>query len=1653
MIQFNKTILHKNCILQRLSLLVMLLYFCTTAYAGESRGSGKYAKATVQVTPSAVGRVYVDAESTPQTDPPYNQTELKVEGQVFSLFWIFDIEILNTITFNLYAEDVSNNGYVFGGWYEGDATEPFETSLTAQTTIATSRSTNSVTYTAKWLEPKVTAMNPQNIDFGTIDDPSTVVAGEVIAYTIADYMGTDNYVMSTTNSFTHNEGNDPIDETANTYTTTITYSPKGIHGTHTGEATLASRLYINGKTYTNDHQTCALTITEDYTPLFTAQNNSNANRYKMGNVPIGSSIESTSALHTTYNNYAASVSSTTNTNKRGTATWTYTFDEFSLSGENVNNYFAIKEGTGDAGKPTVVFTPGSDFTKFGFAENEEGQKVITARMSIQCTYYDANNTPVESTKQYSYLTVTVKQENTSTMSFNNGVTGDFGTVVMGERPTLSLGMYIANVSFDNDACILTGDGANLFTIVSEGKKPQNGAVAIQISENWSSFSGCNTHTATLKVTGTRTAAGKNGEANGTQVTATITISAQLILGGELTLTPASGDKLVSFTWNKLIGAKYYDLYYKIGSTASYTKVSIVSGTSIANLTSNENTYTYTINHSGNGSNYQTFCYVVAKSENNNSYTVEDGQLSPETNCMKLSSTVDATPVLGRIDKNNASNPGIKTGIKENDSYTSTKPNALNRSVNVSSAFDASGMPIVDRLYIFGETYTQTTVSGRNPKTEVITPLYVYAKDGDGYALNKTITNARTTRDAALTIDATNVSALFFTGYCDAAYTGNSQEGVVHIKGGSKTVDVYINDLQIYASDNTQSTTLNWDNIQSAINDGMSYYSKNKGSVFVLQSSSRNESAPFAIKMHIRGENILDAGKGGSYEISATKSAVISSKTIIKDNPHHYSSPICILPVATGGASQKSGLTIDDIWHNNQRTHGSLSLRETDQTDNNSNMSIDLGNSGSTLTFDGGQYTFMSTAAAYRTSTYSAKVEDTQVQVTTYGLVSKEPDSDGDIDHISTINAGKSVALKDGTFNGTTTKFYASALTIDGGSYNTTIQHYNPTLQEKLYNSDQKELGKATIAFSDFESLSFGVLMDKLFPDYGVNATVGTDQNYHYPLSAYYSEEETGKKYGCASVEPKDGKLYFMLPTLDCSNLHLPWQICSPNMTAQFMGTDMEFGGDINRIQGCNTEAHRNTSRYTIDRLLYMQIDDYTVSALDDYYFYDYQLDVKLKDQSENPKLYGTIKDDTEYTIQNKVYMLMPIVAAKWMLFAAPYDVANVYVIESYPEAQLTKDHGSKRGKIPAENVEIARIRQAQRFMDLYTIWYYEEKGIGEPYDFFGTDPETDPYGNFVDAWMAYESKRGKDNISLQEANPAYIPIVEKLIHFMGKEADYSAYGEGKNWLDANYYLYQLNGAWTLDKNNHYRTTWSDVTTVANGTNAIMNKGQVYAIQFPYNSINGTHDPSTTWDYWTGKYLLIESTAGPHTINGSNFITSALSVQNVTSSTASLFGNSTFAEIAATMPTKEGTSTTMWALEKQSATTEGGRDIHEMVHLTNTTLAPTSGVLLANFQAPQGMIAKSINYTTGEITYEKVDDNNTGDIETGLPTIAGDLTLLVESTEQGLTITPIKEQHVMLFDADGKMIFSKHLSAEENVTLPTGVYVVRGEYEQVKAIKK
>ena len=794
MIHLNELMKHSNsCVKQRVLLLLLFIIFSTIAWASDTRDSGEYAQAVVTVDPSAAGKVYVDTLSVAKEPEDDKMAEEFSSGPiggkefVITSFWgTTTIATYNDITFNLYAKQ-EDDGYIWAGWYEENSETLYSSDMTTTVTI-TATSTNSTnptsrTYVAKWLQPKVTNVDHLKIDFGEINDPTAPIEAESVVYTIADYMGKDNYVMEADAPFTHTEADDPIDETNNQYTSTISYTPTGIHGEVSGKAILASTLYVNGKNYTNDHQEVNLYINEDYTPEFTAQNTSAADPYVFRIVAFGSSGESTPALHTSDNNYAASVLSTTDNPKYGRATWTYTFDEFSLSGKSAKDYFSIKEGTGDAGKPTVVFNSGADASVYGFTDEGEGEVEVTARMGIQCTYYDANNKPQKSSIQYSYLKVTVKKENISVMEFIDGVSGDFGEVTMGEMPILDLGMYISYVDFEEVACDLSGDGAELFTVSS---KPENGKVTVQISDQWENFSGCDEHIATLTVTGTRARPGKNGEEEGKTITATITISATLILGKDPELIAAGGNKVVTFTWNKIAGAKYYDFYYKIGNDKNYTKIEIKEGEDVKNLTSNETQYTYSVRHSSNGSEYVTSGYVVAKVDNKTNYTItNEHQISPATKCIRISPIKSAEPELAWILATNAANSGIKTGI-EGATKPSDIPNATYRDVNVSSAFDAGGNPIFDRLYIFGETNKENTS----------THVYIYEKateaENNGYKYVTDIINVQSTRDAKLTINAENYSSLYFTGYCANAGTGFKNNTETYFASNNKLRD-YCND--------------------------------------------------------------------------------------------------------------------------------------------------------------------------------------------------------------------------------------------------------------------------------------------------------------------------------------------------------------------------------------------------------------------------------------------------------------------------------------------------------------------------------------------------------------------------------------------------------------------------------------------------------------------------------------------------------------------------------------------------------------------------------------------------------------------------------------------------------------------------------------------
>ena len=169
-------------IAKRLALIVAAVTVANFAWGGEflnvtTKSSDKYAKATVRVNPSASGYVYVDTLATPLEEnaivwPNTSESSIANDGTVTSVLG-FDAFTNNTITFNLYAKDRTNAGYVWGGWFCADTL--VSTDRIATTTIkaeGTEAKPTTATYEARWLQPKVTKVSPTTINFGEINDPT-----------------------------------------------------------------------------------------------------------------------------------------------------------------------------------------------------------------------------------------------------------------------------------------------------------------------------------------------------------------------------------------------------------------------------------------------------------------------------------------------------------------------------------------------------------------------------------------------------------------------------------------------------------------------------------------------------------------------------------------------------------------------------------------------------------------------------------------------------------------------------------------------------------------------------------------------------------------------------------------------------------------------------------------------------------------------------------------------------------------------------------------------------------------------------------------------------------------------------------------------------------------------------------------------------------------------------------------------------------------------------------------------------------------------------------------------------------------------------------------------------------------------------------------
>ena len=1694
---------------KRLALGLLMAYTSTSLFAGGIHYDDHKSTLILQKNYDAAGEVY--AHYTEITDDLINQS--KVTNRVtYSCQdkYNYNIPILGNIHGATATEDShvhkirvimspDEYDYLWDGWYPEGETVAFSTqeSVNARAIDATANNGNvTVTYEARWLLPAISGV--------TDDINETIYNRETIekdvVFNVTDTKAIDNfdYNPSMGEGFSVVKSEASLEQRSGTITLKIRYNPTGIHTAYDSDVLsevnteeyspsrcsyeVTSKYHGTEEDRSNKilSKTFEWIVNEDYTPWFDMLS---AECVFLPVVPgqSGTTIASGSIAPDASDwNYAASQAAPELNEGEDNIS---DEDDFYQNGcvwkikltNNANNYFSIDNGlTADAdGYYTVPIEKLTDTHQslITFTPPVEGNttsSVYTATLNVKCEYYDEVGNVIYSKEKsgsgwsdsqlvrtviltaHPLLTPSILLDNSenATLNFNDVVCGAPLKYADGSAVANKTISYITNI----DDIEETIDGSEYF-VISPNK--ENKRVTVSLKDNVVP----GTHTATLTVTGNYT---EEGSSELKTKTSTLTITANVILANPVLIGYAENNESAGtgeavLEWTPVVGATKYFLYYKEGGT-----IEAGEGTEVdcgIGLTTRISGLTYD----------KTYAFVVVAKYN------EQQILDASSNVLLLY----PTDIPSEITYTNRVTP-LYTGTKHADNVhpkAGTFPYKTKRKVDVSAAFDAvTQKALFNYIVIFAlttgnEKGTYDEVTYGNAKT----PCYLYARSKDemSYNLSSEYQMNNNAKHPNFTFDA-SVGSVYVTGYCPYASTGTTWEenAVMHITGSaSQSFDLYLDNAEIYARSKggeNSTTTAEMSEVFSSFSTTEGGYMQGSGAVFAFTSTN----GAFCPKIHLFGENLLQSCDGitlcGKYDYD--KSGWNGYDNNFYGTYTQASSPLQVLPCNLNASVE---ISIDNRWKTSASENLALGKLDLRVNDGSTAPLIDLGNEYSKVYFDGGYIHFKNTdgrhIAAYRkcvrtdASIETDKTDISQERVI-YGASTASTSHNGKNSNTSAShdsNAGKllttdnGIAFNDGTFSATNPiKVHDNAeIQINGGSYicdfahSSIINGYGKTVQKIEVSRDviTDEIASIENGLLVFNSgmVGFRKLLDKIYPETNWLDGVVNGHNHYASLSSYF--DGATRNYGHSSlVFDSNNKIHLMLlnegdPTIK------PWVVSGPQFTGEVANNNVTQGNEVTVY--CPNEQVTDVFGKT-HKILYAETDEYTNGAIKSGYICN-ALTINNIDFST-----PIVGNASEYIVSDKVYMMKPIVATDWMLFCPPFDVANIYIIESYPENQLINDYSGGKWKIPQDSIAAARKAQAQRWMDLYLYWWYFTQKENSTEDFFVGEND---YASYVRFWMNYEA--GRDKYGKEpKSGTDYTPVIDKLCHFMGEEATYPG---GQQWYNAaHYYLYESNGSWA-NEGETYKTAWNIVKTYPNGNNAIMKAGKVYALNFPYNTMGG-HNPETTWDYWTGKYILIESTTktNGHTIQGRGV--DMLGIKTVAEGEkAWLCGNPSF---AITNPLdNDETQEQVWVVQNNrgSSDVEAGTieiNTHEMVPLASdasSNLKPTQAFLLAKPNERSNMRARTINYQTGEVTYETIEgeDNNDLGIGTGIPTIMGDVSLLVVPTEEGLTIIPRTAQRVMLFAADGKMLFNEHLSAEEHINVPTGVYIVRGEYEQVKAIKK
>ena len=1074
---------------------------------------------------------------------------------------------------------------------------------------------------------------------------------------------------------------------------------------------------------------------------------------------------------------------------------------------------------------------------------------------------------------------------------------------------------------------------------------------------------------------------------------------------------------VRLQWAKVLGATHYVVYGNevVGDEVVRTSVDTIVVEDPAQAT-------YTYDATSNGKEI----LAIGKTYE---FSVEAVYM-PSQVANRMSEAVTATPVMFEtITLNDLAEFNLYTGTdlyKEKDGTYGKAQYKEKYPIDLVPTFSATGEPLFGRLYVFGMTTSPTPAvfEGKTGYTilapttsagsDAITPCYIFEPEGKAYKLVATIPNMNMSDKNATYFTLTaNSQKYYMTGFCPYATTGygEDQAGVWLLSGSaSAKIDLYLHNLCVYArahTDNgkiatTQETATGSGNIvlHDLLNAELTGYLKTTAAVLAFATTNENASAPFLPTIHLLGDNELEGGVGcvGAGAIGLYIYAGM------------HSSPIHVL---TKNAKQCTTLSIDDQWlidtsGSTMRTNGMLNVAP----DGAGRPSIDLGNAQTTLNFNGGQM-FLKNSTPSSTSYlttfaigYRKFVHD-KLKATLYGL--GDDQGGGNVNfNDGTINCD---SLTDDFMEGKYGQYYFNKYTmkcptntkINGGSHNCDILACSSPAATggSPTNKWGETLVSTRVEITNTPTAPFYLAEINFASEPGMLKCVITDDPYYNKtLNDYYADK--GDAYRHYSMKAEDDSVTLMVPVQFTDKeavvevLTHNWALCAPEVGASSNGYEVSYGGPVTVISD-----ETNKTSY----LLFGEVDQYMQEAAKSYTIPEGEIgagtNVSLSENyTEN------IENTESYQIEKAQYILKPLVRAdEWILFVPPFDITNVYVLESYPESDL-ENLAETQGK------DEALIWQAGSTMDfLYYICNYTTSGES---------------GTNGDLWALYDMWRRNTKYTIGAGK-------QKLTHFTGRN------------YDANYYLQRSSGVWDWN-GSKFTTDWEYLPAIDDTSaegydeyykathgdteyDVVMKKGEVYSLKFPYKYYG--YDG---WDYWSGKYIIFEG-LGQQTIEGSNYHETIRSYTTQTGK-AVVRGNSTFASMDVT----------------NAYFLEGGQ---KFIYAANPSdnIYPASGYVVANATKPSPMPQRiaSIDMMTGDVTYEPGDGSE--NTVTGTPTIAGEREMLVYTVAGGLGVVPVVPQYVSIYNAAGQLVVSQYLTDNTQFALPIGIYLVRGEKDQAKAMVK